>query len=823
MTGSSRRWIIAALVSLGALVAPANALASTAPTVVGWASNSTTLSGVDAVAVSGHYAYTTAYWTGQLTAVDISNPISPKVVGATPLPIPPASLQNGSNVTISGNYAFVVSKNRNASMSNNDDGSGNSLTIVNISNPAMPTVVGSVRDPARLFGAYGVAVSGNYAYVAYQGLLGPPQPQTPDTSSGGFTVIDISKPLSPSSIVANIDNGPVVGGHNYFYHATSVAISGHYAYVTAALDDRVTVVDISNPASPSIVTSLRDATRMPFPVDVAVSGNYAYVASQSAPLNTQLAVLNISNPARPSVVGSLSNPMLAGAYRIRVHNNFAYIAASGASAIGAVDVSNPSSPRLAGWVQNPGQLNFTTGLDLDSSGGYVIAASPHIPTENGITNVFPPFTNTTGTISAVQLDPNPIGVAISPGSEPPTVTFSTSASFSFSVNDDVSTVSCGIDGGALGPCTSATSQLYSSLSPGPHTFTVRATDAAGKTASASYSWTIYAVSSSPANTSPPTISGTPAEGDTLTASAGRWTGYPAPSFSYRWQRCDQNGTNCNDVPGASTSSYTLQRADVANKIKAIVTGTNRSGSSSASSPTTPTISGPPVTLLQPNISGTAMQGSTLRGSARGWSGYPAPALRYTWQRCNARGGSCSVIAGATARTYTATVGEVGSTLRFAVTGQNALGAAGARSAATAVVRSNAVATMTGVARGVPILQITVTAAGNGALLKQIAVTLPYAVLRFFPSKQSLAIGVTIRDRHNKLLRAKTGLRYGSLIITLGRPAAGVRIVVGGSAIEVKRSFARRANGKKKPTAMILVTVIETHGVHTHDPLLVRVR
>ena len=42
----------------------------------------------------------------------------------------------------------------------------------------------------------------------------------------------------------------------------------------------------------------------------------------------------------------------------------------------------------------------------------------------------------------------------------------------------------------------------------------------------------------PANTGSPTISGTPVEGQTLTAAAGSWSGTTPISFSYRWQRCN---------------------------------------------------------------------------------------------------------------------------------------------------------------------------------------------------------------------------------------------------------------------------------------------
>jgi hypothetical protein len=88
----------------------------------------------------------------------------------------------------------------------------------------------------------------------------------------------------------------------------------------------------------------------------------------------------------------------------------------------------------------------------------------------------------------IDLDPAPIAVTI--GAEPPNPSNQTSANFSFSVNDNVSTVRCKLDGGAFGLCTTPTTQSYTGLTNGSHTFTVQATDAAGNNVTGSYTWTI---------------------------------------------------------------------------------------------------------------------------------------------------------------------------------------------------------------------------------------------------------------------------------------------------------------------------------------------
>lgn len=92
----------------------------------------------------------------------------------------------------------------------------------------------------------------------------------------------------------------------------------------------------------------------------------------------------------------------------------------------------------------------------------------------------------------------------------------------------------------------------------------------------------------------------------------------------------------------------------------------------------------PVSSGTPTISGTAQEGQTVSVSEGTWSGSPT-SFAYAWSRCDASGGSCSPIGGATAASYKPVTGDVGHTLRVTVTAKNANGSGQATSAPSAAV------------------------------------------------------------------------------------------------------------------------------------------
>ena len=242
-----------------------------------------------------------------LEVVDIADPANPVELGKVLMP----SVAEG--IAVSGNYAYVA------------DGS-DGLRIINITDPTDPIESG-YYDTGDF--AYDVAVSGNYAYVA--------------DGSDGLRIIDISDPTDP------IESGYYDTG-NFAY---DVAVSGNYAYVADG-SDGLRIIDISDPTDP-IESGYYDTGN--FAYDVAVSGNYAYVADGSDGLR----IIYISDPTDPTESGYYDTD---GASSVAVSGNYAYVA-DGSAGLRIIYISDPTDPTESGYYDTGYHAN-----DVAVSGNY---------------------------------------------------------------------------------------------------------------------------------------------------------------------------------------------------------------------------------------------------------------------------------------------------------------------------------------------------------------------------------------------------------------------------------------------------------------------
>ena len=198
-----------------------------------------------------------------------------------------------------------------------------------------------------------------------------------------------------------------------------------------------------------------------------------------------------------------------------------------------------------------------------------------------------------------------------------------------------------------------------------------------------------AVELAPRNTSLPSITGTPAVGQTLRAEPGTWTGSPT-RYAYQWQRCDPSGASCADLPAATGQAYAVVDADFGTTIRVQVTATNEAGNATATSAPTALVqaAGPPASTSPPTITGTAQVGQTLVGSTGVWSGTPT-SFAFQWRRCEVGPtgltGPCVDIPDATSGTYVVGEADRGKRIQLVVAAFNSAGYGTAASEFTATV------------------------------------------------------------------------------------------------------------------------------------------
>ncbi len=207
----------------------------------------------------------------------------------------------------------------------------------------------------------------------------------------------------------------------------------------------------------------------------------------------------------------------------------------------------------------------------------------------------------------------------------------------------------------------------------------------------------------PSVTASPTLSTpTPAAGSSITLGDINWSGWPWPTMTYQWYRCESAevaGTPidpaCTAISGATLSRYTPTVDDAGKLLRLQVTGTNASGSAESTSATTSAVTRPAGRSVAPAISSLATVGSTVTVDTGSWVGYPAPTVAVTWRRCTHATDSrrCATIAGVSGTSYTLVSADTGKWIRALVTANNATGSASYLTATTSQITMSPVASV----------------------------------------------------------------------------------------------------------------------------------
>ncbi len=276
-----------------------------------------------------------------------------------------------SIMTIGGlDYAFIA-----------DGTSG--LQIVNVTSTTSPTFVSSYNTPGTAVSVFTALINSSYFAFVSDGLQ-------------GLSIINVSTPSAPVLDTAlyfqndrvltsfvDAPNGTLyIGmyyGNIYIYNVSALPnpvsyISAHYPpldnitgiYVTGGLayvsegTIGMEIINVSNPSTPQSVFTYDTPG---YAYDVAVGGNYAFVAD-----GTSLYIINVTNPFDPVYAGNFSTQ---NATYFGVALNYPSQAFTADYEIGVETISatTPSSPIQLGYYNTDG-----FAINLAYFDGYVFTA-----------------------------------------------------------------------------------------------------------------------------------------------------------------------------------------------------------------------------------------------------------------------------------------------------------------------------------------------------------------------------------------------------------------------------------------------------------------
>ena len=186
------------------------------------------------------------------------------------------------NMQIVGKYAYVT---------NDQNTSGQAdFTVIDISDPTHPVIIGSLEDQADLGLSSGISVVGNVAFTS-----------PAEGNMSRIAAIDITDPTNPRliSTTAALPDGSAPAS------ISQIDVINGYAFYSANLT--LGVVDVSNPQS-MVLAGSATSTDIGTGYGLAVSGSYAYVLNEG----NDFVVADISAFVAPPIVSPPPPPAPSG-------------------------------------------------------------------------------------------------------------------------------------------------------------------------------------------------------------------------------------------------------------------------------------------------------------------------------------------------------------------------------------------------------------------------------------------------------------------------------------------------------------------------------
>ncbi len=290
---------------------------------------------VDAIAAASDYVYAADYSAEQLWIIDGTTSPNPTAVGIGNL----STTGWFGSMTVAGGYAYVI-----------DNSSG--LHVVDVSAPSQPYEVATYLPwPTGVSPSFrNVVVQSDNAYMVGTVAEYPAsQIGVPIFTRGYLWIIDVSQPTLPSEVGyyrAAESNSSING----------VAIVGNYAYVVG---DRLRVIDISHPMTPTLVSSAAVPGW-----EIAVVGHYAYIPSGDV-----LHIVDITTPTHSTEISVYNAPGVITALTLDQKNAYVMI---DNNRLHVLDLSTPTVPREMLLYVMPRDVS-----ELVVRGAAIYAADPY--------------------------------------------------------------------------------------------------------------------------------------------------------------------------------------------------------------------------------------------------------------------------------------------------------------------------------------------------------------------------------------------------------------------------------------------------------------
>jgi hypothetical protein len=295
------------------------------------------------VALSGTKAYLADETASSLRVIDVADP---------------ANLVPRGSLALSGIAPRgVAARGTTAVVAGYNSVGGAAVQVVNCSDPANPRLVVPVQMPSA---AEGVAVSGDYAFVADMGfdlqVVALPHPGTGITVGSGVVnqaydlavdgdrvaVVGLGNPGKLQLFGVEVPSSPSDAGS---FAASSnpygVAVAGGYAYLSAFQKLQVVNLQTSTQAGSCDLPGSGQ--------DIALAGDYALV-----PDGAGMMIVRVADPAAPELVGNYPTSYYAASVQVR--GSYAFLASGTGPEVEVLDIRNPVNPIRAALYLASGNL-----------------------------------------------------------------------------------------------------------------------------------------------------------------------------------------------------------------------------------------------------------------------------------------------------------------------------------------------------------------------------------------------------------------------------------------------------------------------------------